>query len=757
MSPPRRDKPNTTETIRDRAWRRATRRRPLVLEPLEDRQLLSSIQEYPALNNNTNGGPTQLVISNGAIWFTEPTANTIGVFSTTTNSVTDQDGTGATNGNPPAIASTTGPNASIYFTLSSAGQLGVSKPSDPSGAPTTWDFLSHGAVLPSTAGIAVDGANLWLTAPAGNELLEIAEGSSSPSLTTTVPVSPSNLGFQNFDSTIITGPGGILYFTEATTNAGGAVTASAIGSYNPTTGTFGQILLPTSGGVQKPSGLALGPDGNIWFTESVPNAGGTGFVSSSVGVIDLANSNAISEFPTPAASEPSGITAGPDGNVWFTEKAAGAIGFVNVSGLSNPSAYTLGASIPIPTTGQSGGILNNPAPVGIIAGAAGQVWFADASGAIGLVTLTHLAVTTAPPANVTAGAGFDLTVKAESSSGAVDTQFNGNVTVSLADQPAGGGSLGGSSLTVRAVNGVATFSGLTLDTAAAGYTLQVTSSASGGPTIGVTSGINVVPAAASKLVVTAQPPGSVAIGQGFSLTVEAEDQFDNIITSYSGSATVTLTTIAGGGAGTVLSGSPTVFFSPGGSTPGFATFGGLSINNAGTYRLGVSSSSLTAATTNAFDVGGALPPPPPPPPPSPPPPPTIIGESVVLTQKFNAKHKKVGKPVLTGYTITFSTAMDQSALANGANYEIDVLKSIKTVITKVGKKKIKTKVPVYKAIGFSVTSVTSNTVQLTMAGKQTFPKGGRIQVFGGGVDNTSGVAIAQTNLLPISPSGKRIT
>ena len=32
---------------------------------------------------------------------------------------------------------------------------------------------------------------------------------------------------------------------------------------------------------------------------------------------------AISEFPIPTAkSSPSGITAGPDGNLWFTEQAA---------------------------------------------------------------------------------------------------------------------------------------------------------------------------------------------------------------------------------------------------------------------------------------------------------------------------------------------------------------------------------------------------------------------------------------------------
>ena len=630
--------------------------RPLVLEPLEDRRLLSSIQEYSALlSNNTNGGPTQLVISNGDIWFTEPTANTIGVFNTTTNSVSHQIFTTATNANPPEIAATTGPHAAIWFSVRAAGNVGMSNPSNPSDTPTISTFFSNGGPLPSTVGIAVDSANnLWLTAPAGNELIEIAAGSTTPTLTTVVPVSPSILGFQNFDSAIITGPGGTLYFTEATTNAGGTLTASGIGSYNPTTGTFSQILLPTAGGVQKPSGLALGPDGNIWFTESVPNAGGSGFVSSAVGVINVNNGNSIKEFSTPAGSQPSGITAGPDGNVWFTETGAGAVGFVNVAGLSNPSEYTLGGTIAIPTAGHAGGVLSNPAPVGITAGTDGRLWFADKSGAIGVLTPTHFVVTTQPRSPVSAGGGFGFTVKAEDSSGNVDTGFNGTVTVSLVNNPGGSSSiLGGSSLTVTAVNGVATFSGLTINVAASGYTLQATSAALDAPTHVVTNGIDVTQS------VTPPPPPP--------------------------------------------------------------------------------------------------PPPAPPPPPPVPPPPTILSEVPVITQKRKANGKPVGKAALSGYTITFSTAMDQTALMNHSSYEVDVLSKIKKVVTKVGKKRVSTKVPVYKPIGFSVTNVTSSSVTVTLAGKQTFPKGGKLTVFAADVDNTSQVFMSQNGVWSIGASGKRIS
>ncbi len=128
-----------------------------------------------------------------------------------------------------------------------------------------------------------------------------------------------------------------------------------------------------------------------------------------------------------------------------------------------------------------------------------------------------------------------------------------------------------------------------------------------------------------------------------------------------------------------------------------------------------------------------------------------------MQQKVNKRGKKIGKPTLSGYTITFSTAMDQTALSKGGSYEIDLVTKIKTTITKVARKKIKTQVPVYKKIAFRVTNVTSDSVTLTLAGKQTFPKGGRLTVFASSVDSTSQIFLARNAVLPISPKGKTIT
>jgi len=92
-----------------------------------------------------------------------------------------------------------------------------------------------------------------------------------------------------------------------------------------------------------PSGITAGPDGNLWFTE---------IDASKIGRITP--SGTITEFPTPTAhSAPAGITAGPDGNLWFTEFEEGD----NIGRITTSGTIT---EFPIPTA--------NSAPFGITAG-----------------------------------------------------------------------------------------------------------------------------------------------------------------------------------------------------------------------------------------------------------------------------------------------------------------------------------------------------------------------------------------------------
>ena len=144
-------------------------------------------------------------------------------------------------------------------------------------------------------------------------------------------------------------------------------------------------------------------------------------------------------------------------------------------------------------------------------------------------------VTTQPPTSVIAGQGFGLTIKVGDGFGDVVTSYNGSVTIALGSNP-GGGTLGGT-LTVTAVDGIATFSGLTLNKVGSGYTLKVSG---GSLTAATTRDIAVTPAAATHLVVTTGPPSSVTAGGGFGLKVSAEDAYGNVATSFTGSVTIAL-------------------------------------------------------------------------------------------------------------------------------------------------------------------------------------------------------------------------
>ena len=110
------------------------------------------------------------------------------------------------------------------------------------------------------------------------------------------------------------------------------------------------------------------------------------------------------------------------------------------------------------------------------------------------------------------------------------TTFNGDVTLVLASNPTGA-TLGGT-LTVAAVNGVATFSNLTIDKPGSGYTLTATST---GLTSATSFSFDVV---ADHLAMTTQPPGSITAGVPFGLVVAVENADGSTDTSYNGTISV---------------------------------------------------------------------------------------------------------------------------------------------------------------------------------------------------------------------------
>src|SRR5439155_1269161 len=122
------------------------------------------------------------------------------------------------------------------------------------------------------------------------------------------------------------------------------------------------------------------------------------------------------------------------------------------------------------------------------------------------VPVTQL-VFTQPPTTTTASAPIapPVQVTAQDALGNTVTSFSGSVTVALAANP-GGDTLSGTK-TIAAVNGVATFSDLSIDRAASGYTLRAT-----------TSGLTVTSA---PFTIVAGTATQIAINAGNDQTVPA--------------------------------------------------------------------------------------------------------------------------------------------------------------------------------------------------------------------------------------------
>jgi hypothetical protein len=122
--------------------------------------------------------------------------------------------------------------------------------------------------------------------------------------------------------------------------------------------------------------------------------------------------------------------------------------------------------------------------------------------------------------------------------------------------------------------------------------------------------------------------------------------------------------------------------------------------------------------------------------PPPPPPPTITGEQALFTRKLNKKHKPVGKPVLAGFSIDFSAAMDPATAGNAANYQVDWIST-----KHVKRKQVQVLHPVPIRV---VYDAMDQSASLLLSGKQAFAQGGRITVIStppGGVSSAAGVLL----------------
>jgi virginiamycin B lyase len=151
----------------------------------------------------------------------------------------------------------------------------------------------------------------------------------------------------------ITSAGGFVYFTEREGDRIGRLNPSA-GSDAAVQSSIQEFIVPGVG--SEPTGITAGSDGNVWFAE----AG-----SDEIGRISVPG-GVITEFVVPGAgSAPTGITAGPDGALWFTEAGSGEVGRITTAGVvTNEFA--------VPTLESPGTRLGS-----IAAGPDGALWLID--------------------------------------------------------------------------------------------------------------------------------------------------------------------------------------------------------------------------------------------------------------------------------------------------------------------------------------------------------------------------------------------
>ncbi len=149
-------------------------------------------------------------------------------------------------------------------------------------------------------------------------------------------------------STIRFPASGGLY--NATSWNAGAPIAGTTFDNGPTT--VNEFTVPTA--FSGPSSITAGPDGNLWYTEG----------ANQIGQINP-TTHAFQEFPIPTADgRPEDITAGPDGNLWFVENRANKVALIN------PTTHAF-QEFAIPTAdGQ---------PNGITAGPDGNLWFTESN------------------------------------------------------------------------------------------------------------------------------------------------------------------------------------------------------------------------------------------------------------------------------------------------------------------------------------------------------------------------------------------
>jgi virginiamycin B lyase len=173
----------------------------------------------------------------------------------------------------------------------------------------------------------------------------------------------------------------------------------------------GQVTRFAVGG--RPTAIAAGPDGNLWVTDRRA-------------IVRMAPAGTSTRFPNDLIAGAEDIEAGGDGNLWFTSVATGRIGRITPTGVIRLFAHPSAASATALTVAASGevwyvspsldlvarvradgtirtfGGSGVSAPGLLTAGPSGDLWFGAGSTAVGAVTSTGEVTVHDSPADLSA-------------------------------------------------------------------------------------------------------------------------------------------------------------------------------------------------------------------------------------------------------------------------------------------------------------------------------------------------------------------
>ncbi|MGD0629422.1 MAG: choice-of-anchor D domain-containing protein [Terracidiphilus sp.] len=369
---------------------------------------------------------------------------------------------------------------------------------------------------------------------------------------------------EDVNGNLVTGSSAQVTISSTPTGVGGTLTVTAVNGV----ATFSNLVFTASGSYTLAAaspGLAsatsssisitAGPASKLAFTTGPPVSGTPGTPLGPVVVqVEDANGNLVtgSSALVTISSTPAGVS----GTLTVTA-ANGVASFSNLV-FNSSGSYTLTAA--------------SPGLAGVTSGTI----------SIGAGTASKLAFTTGPPASGTAGSTLgSVVVQVE--------DINGNLVTGSSAQVMIGSTPGGvgGTLTVTAVNGVATFSNLVF-TASGIYTL---SAGSPGLTSATSSSISILPGAANKLVLASAPSTGTAGTALSSVVVQVEDLYGNLVTASS--AQVTISSTPAGVSGTLTAT----------AAGGVATFSNLVFTTSGSYTLSAASPGLAGVTSGSISIG----------------------------------------------------------------------------------------------------------------------------------------------------------